>query len=619
MCGIAGKLYFKQNKNISKEEIESMINAIHHRGPDDNGIFIDKNIALGHCRLSIIDLSSAGHQPMSSGDKNNWITFNGEIYNFLELRKELENDGVKFNSNTDTEIIIYLYKKYGVKCLEKMRGMFAFAIWDKDTRKLFLARDRVGKKPIKYYFDGQVFIFASELKSILKNKEVKKEIDYNAIDQYLTFGYVPTPKTGYKNIHKLEPASYILVDEDGKIEKKKYWDLDFSKKLNISETKWEEKVLEKIKESIKIRLLADVPLGAHLSGGIDSSLIIALMSEQMTEKVKTFSVGFEEKSYDETIYSRLVAKRYNTDHTEIIIKPNAIEIISKLAEQYEEPFADNSALPTWYLCQATKQKLTVALNGDGGDENFGGYSRYEIMKLYNLLNFLPGKNIAAKISSFCYKKTGIKNFSNLNRILENTKLSPLSFYTNNIAHFTDYDKQRLYNKDFQQKINQENKTYEDIFNNTKTSDWLDKFLYLGIKTHLADDLIPKIDIASMAHGLEIRSPFLDHELMEMAAQIPSSLKIKGFNKKYILKKIAYRYLPKECIDRPKKGFDAPLDFWFKNDLKNYITDSSIISELKKIGLDEKYITNFIHQGSTSEHNYSKKIWNLIMLANWLKI
>ncbi len=617
MCGIAGKLYFKQSQEISREEIETMAEAIKHRGPDDRGIFIDKNLGLGHCRLSIIDLSSAGHQPMSSGDSRTWITFNGEIYNFLELKKELEADGIKFHSNTDTEIIIYLYRKYGVKCLEKLRGMFAFAIWDKDTRELFVARDRVGKKPVKYYFDGEVFIFASELKAILKNKEVKKEIDLEAIDQYLTFGYVPTPKTGYKNIYKLEAASYILVRENGQIEKKQYWDLDFSKKLNLSEEQWEEKILEKIKESIKIRLVADVPLGAHLSGGIDSSLIVALMSQQSTERIKTFSIGFEEKKYDESKYARLVANKYNTDHTEIIIKPNAAEIIPQLAQQYEEPFADNSALPTWYLCQATKQKLTVALNGDGGDENFAGYSRYEIMKLYNLLKFLPAKNILEKIFVLIYKITGIKKFLNFARAIGSTHLSALDFYINNISHFTNQDKQKLYSDGFKQEIDGSPAPYKNFFGSSTKTDLLDKILYFGIKTHLIDDLIPKVDIASMANGLEVRSPLLDHELLELTAQMPNSLKIKWFNKKYLLKKIAYRYLPKECIDRPKQGFDIPLEFWFKNNLKQFLSDPQLISELENIGLDKKYILELINKGS-NEFNYSKKIWNLIMLANWLK-
>lgn len=619
MCGIAGKIKFKQGHSVAKEEITAMTNAIHHRGPDDTGIFIDKNLGLGHCRLSIIDLSSAGHQPMCAADEKTWITFNGEIYNFLELRNELEADGVQFHSNTDTEIIIYLYRKYGLECIKKLRGMFAFAIWDKDKRELFIARDRIGKKPIKYYFDTEVFIFASELKAILANKEVKKEIDYMAIDQYLTFGYVPSPKTGFKNIYKLEPASYLLINEDGQVVKKEYWDIDFEKKLNLTEVEWEEKILKKLKESVNIRLMADVPLGAHLSGGVDSSLIVALMAEQISGPVKTFSVGFEERSYDETTYARLVARRYNTNHTEIVIKPDAAAIIPQLAQQYEEPFADNSALPTWYLCQATKQKLTVALNGDGGDENFGGYKRYEMMKLYNILKLLPAKDITTKISEIIYRFTGIKNFSRLQQLLSNVKLNPLDFYINNTAHFSNEDKLKLYTNDFNNLIAQPEQNYYKIFTKTKKLEWLDKFLYLGIKSHLADDLIPKVDIASMAHGLEIRSPLLDHELMELTAQMPSSLKIKGLNKKYLLKKIAYRYLPKECIDRPKQGFDAPLEFWFKNNIKEFIIESDILATLEKIGLNKEYLAGLINQNSRLEFNYSKKIWNLIMLANWLKL
>ncbi len=618
MCGIAGKIYFKQRQNITTDEVVAMTDTIHHRGPNDSGIFIDQNVGLGHRRLSIIDLSSAGHQPMCSANQKTWITFNGEIYNYLDLRRELEKDGVKFQSHTDTEVIIYLYHKYGVDCLKKLRGMFAFAIWNKDTRELFIARDRIGKKPVKYFYNENVFIFASELKAILKNKEVAKEIDYSAIDQYLTFGYVPSPKTGYKNIYKLEPASYLLVRENGEVIKKEYWDINFSQKLDLSENEWEDKVLNKLKESVKIRLMADVPLGAHLSGGIDSSLIVALMSEQLSQPVKTFSIGFEEKNYDETKYARLVAQKYNTDHTEVIIKPDATAIISDLARQYEEPFADNSALPTWYLCQTTKQKLTVALNGDGGDESFAGYKRYEMMKLYKLLKYLPAKNITSSVSKLVYQTTGIKNFLRLKQILDNLDQNPLDFYTNNISHFSNIEKNCLYTEDLKRSI-QQNTSYQEIYNKTDNLEWLDKFLYLGIKSHLPDDLIPKVDIASMAFGLEVRSPFLDHELMELSAQMPSSLKIKGLNKKYLLKKIAYKYLPKECIDRPKQGFDAPLDFWFKNSLKTYFIESDIIKELVHIGLNEQYLNKLINKNPSPAFNHSKKIWNLIMLANWLKI
>jgi asparagine synthase (glutamine-hydrolysing) len=386
MCGIFGKLFFEKTK-IEKKDYKDCLDAISHRGPNDEGFYVDENIILGSRRLAIIDLSEAGHMPMTNEDGRFWIVFNGEIYNFLDLRKELEKRH-KFKSKTDTEVILHLYEEKGIDCLRYLRGMFAFAVWDKKEKILFLARDRLGKKPLKYYFNDKFFIFASELKAILKDKEVPREIDWGAIDEYLTYQYVPHPKTGFKGIFKLEPAHYLLITLDGKIKKERYWDLDFTQKLNLSENEWIGAIEEKLKESVKIRLISDVPLGAHLSGGIDSSMVVAMMAQEMKEPVKTFSIGFKEKTYDETKYARLVAKRYGTDHHELIIEPNAIEILPKLVYHYEEPYADSSALPTWYLCQMTKNYITVALNGDGGDENFAGYtSRYVAWKLYWRLRF----------------------------------------------------------------------------------------------------------------------------------------------------------------------------------------------------------------------------------------
>ncbi len=381
MCGIAGKLNFK-NQPVEKTDILAMMNEIKHRGPDDEGIYLNNNIGLGHRRLSIIDLSSNGQQPMPDESKRFWITYNGEVYNFLELKKELLRDGVRFKSNTDTEVIIYLYKKYGAECLKLLRGMFAFAIWDNEKKELFLARDRIGKKPLKYYLSNNVLIFSSELKAILKNKEVKKEIDWQAIDKFLTYKYVPAPRTGFKNIHKLPPAHCMTIKANGEKIIKQYWDLNFEKKLDLSEKDWLKNITNKLKESVQARLISDVPLGVHLSGGIDSSLIVALMAEIQNKPIKTFSIGFKEKKYNELNYARLVAKKYKTNHQEFIIDPKAAEILPELAYSYEEPYADASLLPSYYLSKITKEHVTVALNGDGGDEVFAGYDRYQAAQLY---------------------------------------------------------------------------------------------------------------------------------------------------------------------------------------------------------------------------------------------
>lgn len=597
-----------------------MNGAVSHRGPDDQGIFTDKNVGLGHARLSIIDLSPAGHQPMPDDTGRFWIVFNGEIYNFLELRKELENAGVKFRSKTDTEVIIHLYKKYGVDCLKLLRGMFAFAIWDKEKQVLFLARDRVGKKPLKYYSDGKVFLFASELKAILQNPEVKKEIDWPAIDEYLTYQYVPHPKTGFKNIFKLEPGHYLLIKSDGTIKKEKYWQIDYSKKLNLSESEWEKAVLEKLKESVKTRLISDVPLGAHLSGGIDSSVIVALMAGEMKEPVKTFSIGFKEDDYNELPYARLVAEKYKTEHQEFIIEPNAIEILKKLAYHYEEPYADSSALPTWHLSELTKKHVTVALNGDGGDENFVGYGRYNAMKLFYQLKALPLKNQMQFLNKHLYRLTGIKIFRKGWRFLEAYGKNPLDFYLRIISYLSQDDKGLIYGPDLLEKTGNSRwqSFLEEKFSEAKNLEKLDQILYTDINSYLPDDLLVKVDIASMAHALEIRSPFLDHEFMELTAQIPANLKLKGHNKKYLLKKLAYKLLPKECIDRPKQGFGVPLEYWFRGELENHLKERLLDKSFLDYGFKKEGLEKLITDHKEKRRNNANQLWALLTLSYWLE-
>ena len=618
MCGIFGKLFFEKTK-IEEKDYKDCLDEISHRGPDDEGFYVDENIILGSKRLAIIDLSEAGHMPMKNEDGRFWIVFNGEIYNFLELRKNLEKRH-KFKSRTDSEVLLHLYEEKGVNCLKYLRGMFAFAIWDKKEKTLFLARDRLGKKPLKYYFNDKFFVFASELKAILKDKEIPKEIDWGAIDEYLTYQYIPHPKTGFKGIFKLEPAHYLLITLDKKIKKERYWNLNYSQKLNLSENEWIKAIEEKLKESVKIRLISDVPLGAHLSGGIDSSTIVAMMAQEMKEPVKTFSIGFKEKEYDETKYARLVAKRYGTDHHELIIEPNAIEILPKLVYHYEEPYADSSALPTWYLCQMTKNYITVALNGDGGDENFAGYDRYNAVKLYFSLKFLPGKKILKKTNEILYYLTQLRIFHKGARFLSSFEEDFISFYVRLIGYFQEEQKEKLYHPDLKKLIeNSKGSNFlRKIFNKT-TGEWLDRILYLDINSYLPDDLLVKVDIASMAHSLEVRSPFLDHEFMELCAKIPSNLKVKGHNKKYIFKKLALKYIPKECIFRPKTGFGVPLEFWFKNELLNFLKERILSQEFLNYGFNRNFLEQLIKEHQKGIRNHAYRLWALLILEEWLKI
>ena len=625
MCGITGKIYF-DGSTVSEQIILAMNEKILHRGPDDGGVYIspDEKVGLGHRRLSIIDLSPLGHQPMSYLNRY-WIVFNGEIYNFQEKREMLQKEGYAFKSKTDTEVIMALYDKFGKKCLEHLRGMFAFAIYDEQEKTIFCARDRVGKKPFKYYLDNNVFIFASELKAILTEKEYKKEPDYVAIHHYLTLQYVPAPLTGFKGIKKLEPACYLFIDlKTKKIEKERYWKLDYSKKLDLSEDEWKKRIMEKLEECVKLRMTSDVPLGAFLSGGIDSSAIVGLMSKISKEPIKTFSIGFEEEKYNELKYARIIAKKFKTEHTEFIVKPNAMEVLPYLVRQYEEPYADSSALPTYYVSKMTRDFVTVALNGDGGDENFAGYGRYSVQKFglwYNKLILLH-KYIVLPISKFLAKN--IKNtFFDRAYLFAKTLSEKYNYrYLNYIRYFSNEMKDEMYTKSFKQKIEEDN-SYDIVakkFHEAGTKDKMDQCLYADFSTYLPDDLMVKVDIDSMAVALEGRSPFLDYEMLELTAKIPFNLKIKRLNnKKYILKEALRGLIPDDVMFRPKMGFGVPIDVWFRGELKEYAYNT-LLSE-KAISRDifkKESIKKLLDKHANSKVSYAYQIWALITLELWFQ-
>ena len=620
MCGIAGKFYFNKEKAVEPDLIKEMTKAIAHRGPDNEGYYINKNIGLGHRRLSIIDLSESGNQPMSDNEKRIWMVFNGEIYNFLELRKELEKDGVSFSSKSDTEVIIYLYKKYGASCLKYLRGMFAFAIWDENKQQLFLARDRIGKKPLKYFFDNNCFIFSSELKAIIKDKAVKKEVDFGAIDEYLTYQYVPQPKTGFKNIYKLEPAHYLIVDKNGKIKKERYWQLDFSQKLDLTKDEWQEKITNKLQESVKLRLMSDVPLGAHLSGGVDSSLIVALMARESKNRIKTFSIGFKEDDYNELPFAKMVAKRYNTDHQEFIMEPDAIKILPKMVYHYEEPYADSSALPSWYLSEITKKYVTVALNGDGGDENFAGYNRYYAAKLHALMKLVPFKPFFKKTADICYHFSKLKTAKKFGKLLNLKTNSYPDFYLSLINYFGQEDKGLIYTDSMKERaVNSRWSSFlENIFKEAANFDSIDKLLYADINAGLPSDLLVKVDIASMAHALEIRCPFLDYEFMELTAKIPSNLKMTGFDKKHLLKNIAEDFIPMECVKKPKQGFSIPLEYWFRNDLNPLLKERLLDNSFLEFGFEKEGVEKMIQEHKDFRQDQSYRLWTLLTLSYWLE-
>lgn len=625
MCGITGKIYLDEN-TVSEQAVLAMNEKIIHRGPDDGGVYIspDEKVGLGHRRLSIIDLSPLGHQPMNYMNRY-WIVFNGEIYNFQEKREMLQKEGYAFKSKTDTEVIMALYDKFGKKCLEHLRGMFAFAIYDEQEKTVFCARDRVGKKPFKYYLNNGVFIFASELKAILTQKEYKKEPDYIAIHHYLTLQYCPAPLTGFKDIKKLEAAHYLFIDlKSKKIEKERYWKLDYSKKLNLSENEWKKRIMEKLEECVKLRMISDVPLGAFLSGGIDSSAVVGLMSKISKEPIKTFSIGFEEEKYDELKYARIIARKFKTDHKEFIVKPNAVELLPMLVRQYEEPYADSSALPTYYVSKLTREHVTVALNGDGGDENFAGYGRYGVQKfgLWYENFMLFHKYLVLPISKWLAKS--IKNtFSDRAYLFAKTLSEKYNYrYLNYIRYFSNEMKDGMYTKSFKQRMGGNN-SYDIVakkFHEAGTRNKMDQCLYADFSTYLPDDLMVKVDIDSMAVALEGRSPFLDHEMLELTAKIPFNLKIKGLNKKkYILKEALRGLIPNEVMFRPKMGFGVPIDVWFRGELKEYAYNTLLSEKAVSRGIFKKeFIKKILDKHTNSKISYAYQIWALITLELWFQ-
>ena len=617
MCGFVGKLNFNQKK-VSRGLIQRMNKKIAHRGPDDEGIYIDRNIGLGHQRLSIIDLSPAAHQPMFSEDKSVVIVFNGEIYNFQELRLKLEKRGHKFKSRSDTEVVIHLYEDYGEDCLKYLRGPFAFAIWDKKNKKLFLARDRIGKKPLKYYLTDKFIIFASELKAILEDPEVKKEPDFEAIYHYLSFQYVPAPQTGFKNINKLPPAHYLIC-QNGKVKIRKYWEIDFSQKENFSEEEWSLKIMDKLKESVKIRMISDVPLGALLSGGIDSSTIVGLMSQLSNQPVKTFSIGFKEAAFNELPYARKISKKFKTDHTEFIVKPKAAEILPKLVYLYEEPYADSSALPTYYVSEQAKKYVTVALNGDGGDENFAGYTLYNAWLLANKIPSFLRKIL--KKTSFLGKffpDPTLKHrfYTLLDSFSDQKPKMYFDFFSS--TYFTEKKKLKLFTKDFKKtNFSSSYKKAKEYFN--QDLDLLDQVLDFGIKTYLPEDLLVKVDIASMANALEGRSPLLDHEFLELTAKIPSSLKIKNNQNKYIFKKALRDFLPSEILFKRKQGFSIPIDKWIREDLDKFAKGIVLSKKaIKRNIFKHEKLKKIFSEHKAKEFNHGARIWTLLWLELWFK-
>lgn len=620
MCGICGVVDSK-GAVVEKDLIHRMCSAMVHRGPDDEGMHLSSGVGLGHRRLSIIDLSASGHQPMSNEDGSIWIVLNGEIYNYKELRKALEDKGHRFRSNTDTEVIVHLYEEHGEDLAKYLRGMFAFAIWDEKRKTLLLARDRVGKKPLVYHYKNGRLSFASEFSSLLASGLVQKRVNQEALHYYMTFGYVPAPLSIYEGIFKLLPA-HLLILKDDTVSIRPYWQLNYSEKINIDEVEAASEVLRLLKESVKIRLYSDVPLGAFLSGGIDSSTVVALMSQVSNGKVKTFSIGFAEKDYSELKYAKNIAERFNTEHHEFIVKPNALEVIPKLVDHYGEPYADSSCIPTYYVSQQTRQHVTVALNGDGGDELFAGYDRYKAMLISEAYHKLP-----APILNRIHTLTGLlpdsidpkDKIRRIRRFFDSANLPTAQRYLRWVGIFNNKMTSDIYSHDFCKKVSGYNSVnyLSPFFYNSNGAGLLDCLLNADTSTYLPNDLLVKVDIASMANSLEARSPFLDHKLIEFAASLPVKYKMRNLVKKYILKKAIKGLVPAANINRPKMGFGVPVGVWFRGELKDFLRNTI----LSKPSLDRGYfkpeaISKMYELHTNGQKDYEFQLWALLMLELW---
>ncbi|MBI4698888.1 MAG: asparagine synthase (glutamine-hydrolyzing) [Nitrospirae bacterium] len=569
MCGIAGIIDLASTPERSL--IESMCRIMKHRGPDGEGYYIHGEAALGHRRLSIIDLEG-GRQPMSNEDGTVWITFNGEIYNFPELREQLIAKGHVFKTRSDTETIVHAYEEYGVRCIDKLRGMFAFGLWDQRKKMLLIARDRLGKKPVYYYSDGKKIVFASELKAVLQDKSINRELDLRVLEDYLMYHYIPFPSTIFKGIYKLPPGHYMTVEIDtvknvepvnsaGCVEPvmpaklsiaiKQYWDVEYKPDNSLSEDDWVQALREKLKEAVKIRLISDVPLGAFLSGGIDSSTIVALMSMAGGKPVKTFSIGFKETDFSEVQYARKIAEQFGTEHHEMVVEPDAIEMLPLLAWDFDEPFADASAIPTYYVSKMARQHVTVILSGDGGDEIFAGYRRYKWARDMNRYDWLP---VGIKKILFGFPASVMPEGLKGKGMLRHLSKDPFERYAG-LNTYSDPDYlNSLLSRDVRNelKLNYNVKTpnYSNLnkyYEARSGNDDVTKIQYMDTKTYLAEDILTKVDRASLLCSLETRAPLLDHEIVELAARIPSTLKIKDGETKYILKKTMKGILPDNIL------------------------------------------------------------------------
>ena len=622
MCGICGVISRDGSPPVSESLLKQMNDTITHRGPDEDGFYLDELAGLAMRRLSIIDLAS-GKQPIANEDNSIWIVFNGEIYNYKELRKKLESRGHTFRTNSDTEAIVHGYEEFGDDVTNHLNGMFGFAIWDTRKRRFLLARDRVGIKPMFYYASPYKIFFGSELKSIIAHPEVPREIDFHALDQFLTLEYIPAPRTIFKQIKKLPPGHRCVLEYGKEPQIEMYWNVAFQPESR-SDASYIEELTGLIRDAVDIRLMSDVPLGAFLSGGLDSSTIVSFMSEQMDQPAKTFSIGFGDPTYNELPYARMVAKAYGTNHYEEFLEADINEMALRLVSHFDEPFGDFSMFPTYLVSEVARRFVTVSLSGDGGDELFGGYDTYVAQgvdqRYYSKLPRWMRKSLMPGIMNRIPPRPEKKGLINkAKRFIEGGALPPAWQHTRWMMFMHEVDKQRLYNPQFRDSLNGESpgSVIETYFLQARDADLLTQQQYVDIKTYLVDNILVKVDRMSMAASLEARVPLLDHRIVEFAMNLPSHLKMDGNNTKVILRRIMEKRIPAEVLNKPKEGFSIPLKHWLRKELNPLMNDLLHADVVKNRGyFDPVTVSNWVSEHETKKANHSHRLWALMVFELW---
>jgi asparagine synthase (glutamine-hydrolysing) len=627
MCGISGLFDVQGLRSFDPALLTRVNNVQSHRGPDEHGLHLEPGVALGHRRLSVIDLST-GQQPLFNEDATVAIVFNGEIYNFQSLVPELKALGHQFKTHSDTEVIVHAWEAWGPDCVQRLRGMFAFAIWDRHRQTLFLARDRMGVKPLHYgWLDDGSFIFGSELKVLTAHPGFDRALDPHAVEDYFSFGYIPDPRCIYRHAHKL-PAAHTLTLRRGDAQRpspQPYWDVHFTNNNALDLPDAQAELRERLSESVRLRMIADVPLGAFLSGGVDSSAVVATMAGLSEQPVQTCAIGFDDPKFNESAYAQQVADRYHTNHRLEIVKSDDFDLIDTLAWLYDEPYADSSAIPTYRVCQMARKHVTVALSGDGGDESLGGYRRYRMhLGEESVRSRLPlglRKPLFGALGSLYPKADWAPRMFRAKTTFQAMAMDPVQAYHHSMSHMRQEQRQRLFSPAFKRELGGYNsiQVFRDHAERARTDDPLALIQYLDYKTWLVGDINTKVDRASMAHSLEVREPLMDHELVEWLATLPSDLKVHGGQGKYVFKSAFEPLLPHDLLYRPKMGFSVPLANWLRGPLSQRMRESVLSDRMVASGyFNPATLQTMVQQHLGGQHDHSTALWMLIMFDAFLR-